>query len=191
MALRVHSWLFIYLSPCPERYEVLVKVFSTVTRVLRPYPERPFEPPKPKHLCLSVSICGSLFLLHSCPFVFIRGSLSTSLRTRRFPICPSHGLELFLIGFYRPRAWRAHASERRMCITVGAAPGGRRTYGQKPPHTPARRAALRDLSQPDDFYRFFLKRCPEQRFHPQSVSSPSLSAPVYPTHRLSRTRRSS
>ena len=62
----------------------------------------------------------------------------------------------------RLRARRAHASERRICTTVGAAPGGRRTHGQRPsPHIPARRAALRDLSQPDDSRRFFLKRCPD------------------------------
>ena len=142
-SLRVHSWFFIYLSPRTERYEVRVEVFSTVTRVLRSYPDRPFEPPNPKHLCLSVSIRGSLLLLHSCPFVFIRGSLSTSPRARRSPICPSHGLELFLIGFYRapcPEGTRLGEANvhNRGC-------GSRReTYlrTEAPPHTPARRAVL-------------------------------------------------
>ena len=44
------------------------------------------------------------------------------------------------------RARRAHASERRMCITVGAVPGGRRTYGKEaPPCPPARRAVLQNF----------------------------------------------
>ncbi len=40
-----------------------------------------------------------------------------------------------------------------LCITVGASPGGRRTYGPETPTHPARRAALRNLNQQEDFRR--------------------------------------
>ncbi len=78
-------------------------------------------------------ICGSRFFFvrallsqhpSHCP-----GLLPIEIRARRSPR-PAISKPICL------RARRAHASERRMCITVGAAPGGRRTYGEYRPPTP-------------------------------------------------------
>ena len=56
--------------------------------------------------------------------------------------CPSISKPICL------RARRAHASERRMCITVGAAPAGRRTYGSKPPQCSRLKGGTSQLSTP-------------------------------------------
>jgi len=104
VSIRVHSWFFVYLSPCPE-----------------------------------VPVPGTIPYRDSCPKVSMHISWPGT-----FPICPVPG-GLHANLFCVPRAFvytgglrarRAHASERRMCITVGASPGGRRTYGPETPTSP-------------------------------------------------------
>jgi len=102
------------------------------------------------HSCSFVVLCLSLpppggprardySLPDSCPKVSMHTSWPGT-----FPICPVPG-GLHANLFCVPRAFvytgglrarRAHASERRMCITVGASPGGRRTYGPETPTSP-------------------------------------------------------
>ena len=113
--------------------------------------------------CPSVVLCSFSIRIHWCPFVVLFLPLPAP---GGLPYAHPMAWNFFLSGSTgRLRARRAHASERRICITVGASPGGRRTYGPKTPtHTPARRAALQDLSQPDDFPQtLFKEHLPHQR----------------------------
>ena len=105
--------------------------------------------------CPSVVLCSFSIRVHWCSFVVLCLSLPAPggprARGYSLPGFVPEGLHEHLMARdfpHLPRARRAHASERRMCITVGASPGGRRTYGpETPTHTPAQRAALQGLNK--------------------------------------------
>ena len=99
--------------------------------------------------CPSVVLCSFSIRVHWCSFVVLYLPLPAPGGPCANLFCVPRAF-VYTGGL---RARRAHASERRICITVGASPEGRRTYGPETPTHPARRAALRNLNQQEDFRR--------------------------------------
>jgi len=115
-------------SSFPLRYALFLRQYAFHSTHTRETCKPPFCTPSG---CSKSELCGA-YPSHN-PGLFPVGiraqrfSLPGCLRAR-LSSCPSVYMPICL------RARRAHASERRMCITVGAAPAGRRTYGSKCPH---------------------------------------------------------